>query len=92
MTRAEAIKEIDKLRDDIGSAYDDADQSLTWYALGMAIDALNEKKDGKWSIRRSKTSGVIFYHCSCCEWCNTHWVKYPYCPICGARMEAADEP
>lgn len=40
MTRDDAIKEIDNLRNDIGSAYDDADQSPMWYALGMAIEAL----------------------------------------------------
>lgn len=42
MTRDDAIKEIDNLRNDIGSAYDDADQSPMWYALGMAIVALEE--------------------------------------------------
>ena len=62
---------------------------------GQVVDAggygFEERKTGKWEIRRSKTSGVLFYHCSCCEWCNTNWVKYHYCPNCGARMEGAEE-
>ena len=44
MTRDEAIKEIDDLRCDIGSAYDDANSSLIWNALGMAIDALKHPR------------------------------------------------
>ena len=45
MTRDEAIKEIDDLRCDIGSAYDDANLSPIWHALGMAIDALQKPRE-----------------------------------------------
>ena len=45
MTRDEAIKEIDDLRCDIGSAYDDANLSPIWNALGMAIDALKHPRE-----------------------------------------------
>ena len=96
MTRKKAIKELKGWRS-VAIFDGEKQQSMKEVnpkldeALNMAIEALNEKKVGIWAIRKSKTSGVLFYHCSCCEWCNTHWVKYQYCPICGARMEAADE-
>lgn len=80
MTRDDAIKEIDKLRNDIGAAYDDADQSPMWYALGMAIEAMTSRKRGKWITLRN---GNV--ECSEC------YVEQPvfsnYCPWCGSKME-----
>ena len=87
MTIEEAIKELKDLIAFEVSEYGDENCEETLDALGMAIDSLNAQKVGEWDIRKSKISGIIFLHCSRCEWCNTHWVKYHYCPNCGARME-----
>ena len=90
MTREEAIAYgEDYYRDLVSAVCGVEDKHKTF--VKMAIEALHERKSGEWNIKRSKTSGVLFYHCSCCEWCNTHWVKYNYCPNCGARMEGVDE-
>lgn len=94
MTKDDAIKEIDNLRNDIGSAYDDADQSPMWYALGMAIEALQERKTGKWIDHREE--GYI--ECPLCGHLTTCWggiEDLHYCFWCGERLtipntEAAD--
>ena len=91
MTKEDAIKEIDELRNDIGSAYDDADQSPMWYALGMAIDALQERKTGRWIYHVDE----IFPAESTkeCDQCRTEQpisCDDKYCPWCGAKMEACE--
>lgn len=61
---------------------------LTLDALEIAIDALRERaerKTGKWKDRSI---------CSCCGWYLKNRfgfaedVNFPYCPHCGAKMEA----
>jgi len=93
MTRDDAIKEIDNLRNDIGSAYDDADQSPMWYALGMAIEALQERKTGKWIIEKDCEGKTRTLICPFCKWkSGIHaWEDYNFCPNCGAKMEGYDE-
>ena len=98
MTRDEAIKEIDDLRCDIGSAYDDANLSPIWNALGMAIEALKERKTSKW-IQTEKHNCYVVCRCSECDreitvfhgFCDVPSMAkvtddYPYCH-CGAKME-----
>ena len=87
MTRDDAIKEIDNLRNDIGSAYDDADQSPMWYALGMAIEALNARKSGVWKVYRDCEGKQTQYECPFCDMSATHFAWQPkYCDSCGARL------
>ena len=63
-------------------------------ALRMAIEALQERKTGKWIVLdECSNSG---YFCSNCHkklvkegWSNTV-KKIKFCPNCGAEMEGAD--
>lgn len=88
MTKEKAIKELDDLRCDIGSAYDDANLSSTWNALGMAIEALQERKSGKW-IDHSE-DGYGYVECPFCGYlttCEGNIGDLHYCFWCGAKME-----
>ena len=84
MTKDQAIKEIDNLRNDIGSAYDDADQSPMWYALGMAIKALKERKTGRWVLKGLRGEKCVCSLCGSDDKYNL--LDYRYCPYCGAKM------
>lgn len=49
-----------------------------------------ERKRGRWI--KASTDGAVF-----CSECGTEWLSesakyYKFCPICGARMDAEDEP
>jgi len=91
MTRAEAI-EI--LKDDAYVLYED-DSPYNRQAFDMAIEALQEKKVGKWL---SQVGGG--YRCSECGRDALHdvgekfallFTKSKYCPHCGAKMEGEED-
>lgn len=62
------------------------DEPYNRQAFNMAIEALQERKTGKWEIKYSK-HGVIFPICSNCDYAATNWVKTKHCPNCGAKMK-----
>lgn len=62
-------------------------------ALDLAIKALEEQKVGKWIHWTDDYKD--YATCSCCAYGEEGEVllkdRTPYCPVCGARMEADDE-
>lgn len=59
-------------------------------ALQMAIEALQERKTGKW-IDRSEDGYVECPFCGHLTTCEGNIEDLHYCFWCGAKMEAADE-
>lgn len=89
MTKEEAIKELEYIRESF------AVNEFSDEAIGMAIEALQEKKMGKW-ITMEKGLLVTIYECSECK---RHVIDdtgydvakdYPFCH-CGAKMEEEDD-
>lgn len=58
-------------------------------ALKMAIEALQERKTGKWIKRLIATEPftIYGYECPFCEF-RTATNSFNFCPNCGAKMEA----
>lgn len=91
MTNEEAIAILDTIPT-IGEQVD---------ALEMAIEALQERKTGKWKEVYAETDyrdGWIEFCCEFCEyrhglesgeygWSYGEPIPWKYCPICGAKME-----
>ena len=65
-------------------------------AKQMAIEALKERKTGKW-IEKDGWDGDVYYDCSVCgeSWTTIEGTPWDndmnYCPNCGAKMEGAEE-
>ena len=86
MTKEEAIT----ILSDIRSEYNCFShiEGGRYHALSMGIEALEERKNGKWGKIDNWTS-----KCSICGKVTltlSHHKKYNYCPNCGARMVADD--
>ena len=64
---------------------------LQTLAIHMAIDALKERKTGKWVNDEHDIP-----HCSCCQYIPAYDTAIddiyysPYCPNCGAKMEVEE--
>lgn len=90
MTKEQAIEVLHELE---GTIYET--QQL---ALGMAIQSLEERKQGKWIIDDKEHGRIWHCHCSNCKkdpqdyiGGSENWwlVSLPdYCPNCGAKMES----
>ena len=89
MTKEEAIT----IMSDIRSEYNCFShvEGGRYHALSMGIEALKERKHGKW-IRENlaSTSGGVYpvVHCSECNIVG-YW-EPNFCPNCGARMVTDD--
>ncbi len=63
-----------------------------YIALQMAIEALEERKTGKW-IEKDGWDGDVYYDCSACSesWITIEGTPWDngmnYCPHCGAKMK-----
>lgn len=73
MTREEAIEWLECLETL------DKEQDV---AREMAIEALQERKTGKWKLR---TDTMYHYECPFCGY--LHQYKDNFCPLCGAKMK-----
>ena len=105
IARENAIKELKEFQIDIGSCQDDLNNSSLYYALDIAIKALEQQpKIGYWRVRNSEeqdygTAGIKTWYtqivCSKCGWIKTAIEgltrQYHYCPNCGAKMTAESE-
>lgn len=86
LTTEEAIEELNDMLafeiDEFGEA------PVSEEAVDMAINALKERKTGKWVKNEYGTD-----HCSCCDYIPAYDTAIddiyysPYCPNCGAKME-----
>ena len=61
-----------------------------YYALEMGINALEERKTGKW-IRHPIYPGSDHYYYACSECDYRSWSKDNFCSVCGAKMEVKDD-
>lgn len=96
MTKEDAIQELrDMLNGDIDE-YGEEGSEYTCEAVEMAIEALQERKTGKWIKRHyvcedGKLDTFICSECryECCYDAETGVSAddYKYCPDCGAKME-----
>ena len=93
MTKEEAIT----ILSDIRSEYNCFShiEGGRYHALCMGIEALKERKSGKWEEVADPDD--IYVECECSE-CNKRfnkvfggkplqWKPYNFCPNCGARMD-----
>lgn len=79
MTKAEAVKWLESLKQEIGKT----ENCSLWHyaeAIDMVIEAMSEPKTGKWI----QDDDYI------CDQCGYHMIvgggAYNYCPNCGANM------
>ena len=97
MTREEALfilKDYDRVGCNLIQANDEETTKFnndSQTALAMAIQALEERKKGKWE-RHYIRPGVyadLWFHATCCGGISSFVTDY--CPHCGARMIKEDE-
>ena len=62
-------------------------------ALDMAINVLNQQKEGHWIKYGRPMCGEQHYKCTSCEyyinfgqWGEVYTKQFKYCPNCGAKM------
>ena len=84
MTREEAAAILESEADFLYSQ----DEPYNRQASKMAIEALQERKAGKWEKRLIATVPftIYGYECPFCEF-RTAANNFNYCPNCGAKME-----
>ena len=104
MTKEDAIQELrDMLNGDIDE-YGEEGSEYTCEAVDMAIEALQERKTGKWIEERQDhtyVNGYLTEYYTACSACGARafvdtekgLLKTAYCPWCGAKMtkEGGDE-
>lgn len=66
------------------------------YDTGRRAADVVEVKHGYWYRHDKKIHGDTCYHCSECEKmaltdCGMVWELTPYCPFCGAKMDAKED-
>ena len=89
VARENAIKDLKELQIDIGSSPDDLEQSPLYYALDIAIKALEQKpRQGHWI---EVTNGRGGHECDVCHdyapsFQNGDEYLSAFCPNCGADM------
>lgn len=87
MTRKEAIKKLERLKNEFLEEYIDYDDTASAYNL--AIEALKEpeQKKGRWIVTGTFDD---FLKCSCCGY-KKPWNEdtFNFCPYCGVPMVEA---
>lgn len=92
MKNDEAIAQLQRWKAYMDSLDADEDERLTVESLDAAIEALHERKTGKWIV--TARNGVL---CSECKSGTRRMPMlfgnplYKYCPFCGAKMEGVEE-
>lgn len=79
MTREEAKNQLECIYTEVSTEEDRE-------AIDMAIEALEEPKQGDWNVRYDT---MYHFECPFCKY--LHQYKDYFCPNCGARMKEGDE-
>lgn len=102
MTNEEAVEKLKILKEDYwdgdGYGHESKLYDDTVVALDMAIQALEERKTGRWEwVQYESKPNFGNWHCSVCRriisgamTMKNPVFSYKYCPECGARMEGAN--
>lgn len=94
MTRKEAINKLQYIRLHYPSK--DIENIEADNALYMAIEALQQQKEGEWIVKEDNTSFVKqiprrWVECSVCGWSFSYDRIYDeYCSKCGAKMKEGE--
>ena len=90
MTKEEAISTLSEIRAEY-NCYELRDERIRYHALSMGIEALKERKHGKWLERDCGQD--VECKCSVCGYkdfiptkFDRYWFDRNFCPNCGARM------
>ena len=88
MTKEEAISTLSEIRAEY-NCYELRDERIRYHALSMGIEALKERKHGKWTpIYDGNELGEVYQSGVYCSECDEELQSEPnYCPNCGARMD-----
>ena len=83
MTREEAIECLDYQNDMSFGGQSEA--------LKMAIEALNQQKEGRWIKVNDDVNKIHYKECSCCSVKISFNLPFlDYCPKCGAKMKVGE--
>lgn len=79
MTKEEAIEAL--------TSKDVCNSDMMLEALDMAIEALNQQKEGHWIKVNDYVNKIYYKECSCCSVKISFNLPFlDYCPKCGAKM------
>ena len=90
LTTEQAIKELNDMLafeiDEFGEVPE------TEEAVYMAINALKERKIGRWRVEENPTAGRCLQKVYICDICGSavgcrYFIRRSFCPNCGAKME-----
>lgn len=85
MIKEEAIEILSDMRAEYNIFSDDEEEATRYHALSWAIQALNERKTGKWVPKADQR-----YYCSGCDEVAPKGIRWNFCPNCGAEMEVEE--
>ena len=86
MTNQDAITLLQLWKAYMDSLDADEDERLTIEAIAVAIEALQERKPGKW-IKGGHCCGETEWICPECNASEWRTNRVPFCPWCGNPME-----
>ena len=90
MTKEEAIFTLSDIRSEY-NCFSHIEGGM-YHALSMGIEALKERKHGKWLDVTTLDNEFICWVCSeCRHGADFVYEPYNYCPNCGARMDGAND-
>ena len=99
MTKEEAISTLSEIRAEY-NCYELLDERIRYHALSMGIEALEERKHGKWIDHQYDGLNKSILYAIECSACNDVFtevdptkkpIKYKFCPNCGADMRGDND-
>lgn len=90
MIKEEAIEILSDMRAEY-NIFSGDEEATRYHALSWAIQALNERKTGKWDTEIMTVHGhkSAIFACSVCG--EESYDEYDFCPNCGAEMKGEQE-
>lgn len=90
MTNREAIFNLIIARRKFERDYEELKWDFDATPFDMAIEALEERKTGRW-IRHPIYEGSDHYYYACSECDYRSWSKDNFCSVCGAKMGGEED-